>query len=200
MVDGVMLLVDASEGPLPQTRYVLSKALESPPSADSGYQQDSTAPTRGAAGGGQRSLRSVHRPRRPKKTRLIPNALIRTPSWALLRPTSKVAEKNYSPCSSDCEDHSPPKGDPAGPLQILVANLDYSDYLGRLAIARVFNGSMFTARMSALLARRIVSEDEITKLFSFAGLKRTDITETPWGTLSPSPASRVYHWRDHHRR
>src|SRR4029077_6141329 len=77
-----------------------------------------------------------------------------------------------------------PKGDPAGPLQILVANLDYSDYLGRLAIARVFNGTMYTgeevgiARLDGTLHKT-----KITKLFSFSGLKRIDITETTLGDI-----------------
>jgi GTP-binding protein len=77
-----------------------------------------------------------------------------------------------------------PTGDPSGPLQILVANLDYSDYLGRLAIARVFNGSMHTGEDVAI-ARLDGSlhKTKITKLFSFSGLKRTDITETTLGDI-----------------
>ena len=55
MVDGVMLLVDASEGPLPQTRYVLSKALEAKLPADRGHQQDRPA-RRARAGGAERGL------------------------------------------------------------------------------------------------------------------------------------------------
>src|SRR4029077_18270337 len=73
----------------------------------------------------------------------------------------------------------PPSGDPKGPLQILVANLDYSDYLGRLAIARVFNGTMFTGEDVAIAKLDgTLHKTKITKLFSFSGLKRTDITET----------------------
>ncbi len=60
MVDGVMLLVDAAEGPLPQTRYVLSKALEAKLHADRGDQQDRSA-RRAAAGSAERDLRSFHR-------------------------------------------------------------------------------------------------------------------------------------------
>ena len=76
------------------------------------------------------------------------------------------------------------KGDPAGPLQILVANLDYSDYLGRLAIARVFNGKMFTGEEVAIAKLDgTFHKTKITKLFSFSGLKRTDITETELGDI-----------------
>src|SRR5690242_1568814 len=71
-----------------------------------------------------------------------------------------------------------------GPLQILVANLDYSDYLGRLAIARVFNGKMFTGEEVAIAKLDgTLHKTKITKLFSFSGLKRTDITETELGDI-----------------
>ena len=77
-----------------------------------------------------------------------------------------------------------PKGDPAGPLQILVANLDYSDYLGRLAIARVFNGTMYTGEDVAIAKLDgTLHKTKITKLFSFSGLKRVDITETTLGDI-----------------
>ncbi len=77
-----------------------------------------------------------------------------------------------------------PTGDATGPLQILVANLDYSDYLGRLAIARVFNGTMHTGE-DVVIAKLDGSfhKTKITKLFSFSGLKRTDITETTLGDI-----------------
>src|SRR6202790_3950082 len=77
-----------------------------------------------------------------------------------------------------------PSGDAAGPLQILVANLDYSDYLGRLAIARVFNGTMRTGEDVAIAKLDgTLHKTKITKLFSFSGLKRTDITETTLGDI-----------------
>ena len=77
-----------------------------------------------------------------------------------------------------------PKGDAAGPLQILVANLDYSDYLGRLAIARVFNGTMRTGEEVGIAKLGgSIEKTKITKLFSFSGLKRTDITQTELGDI-----------------
>jgi GTP-binding protein len=76
------------------------------------------------------------------------------------------------------------EGAPAGPLQILVANLDYSDYLGRLAIARVFNGTMRTGEEVGIAKLDgSIQKTKITKLFSFSGLKRTDITETTLGDI-----------------
>ena len=74
MVDGVMLLVDASEGPLPQTRFVLRKALERGTAADRGAQQD-RPPRCASAGGAERGLRPLHRPRRHRGPDRVPDSL-----------------------------------------------------------------------------------------------------------------------------
>ena len=183
MVDGVMLLVDASEGPLPQTRYVLSKALEAklPPIV---------------------VINKIDRPdARPQEVLneiydlfidldaqedqldfpvLYTNAKAGTASTDI-----KGGGENLQPLFEAIVKKIPlPQGDPKGPLQILVANLDYSDYLGRLAIARVFNGTMFTGE-DVVIAKLdgTMHKTKITKLFSFSGLKRTDITETVLGDI-----------------
>jgi GTP-binding protein len=71
-----------------------------------------------------------------------------------------------------------------GAVQILVTNLDYSDYLGRLAIGRVFNGTMRTGQeYSVAKLDGTFTKHKITKLFSFSGLKRTDIEETQVGDI-----------------
>ncbi len=84
----------------------------------------------------------------------------------------------------------------------MVANLDYSDYLGRLAIARVFNGKMFTGEDVAIAKRDgSLQKTKITKLFSFSGLKRTDITETIARRHHCGRRRRRHHHRrDDHRR
>ena len=72
---------------------------------------------------------------------------------------------------------------------MLVANLDYSDYLGRLAIARVFNGTLRTGEEVGIAKLNgALEKAKITKLFTFDGLKRIDITEPNWAISSPSPA------------
>jgi GTP-binding protein len=77
-----------------------------------------------------------------------------------------------------------PRGEADAPLQILVANLDYSDYLGRLAIARVFNGTLHNGEEVAIAKRDgSLQKVKITKLFSFSGLKRTDIEKTELGDI-----------------
>src|SRR6202166_4527070 len=183
IVDGVMLLVDASEGPLPQTRYVLMKALEAklPPIV---------------------VINKIDRPdaRIPEVLDEIYDLFIDLDAaedqldFPVLYSNAKLGiaktslddpSDNLRPLFDAILKTIPlPQGDPKGPLQILVANLDYSDYLGRLAIARVFNGTMFTGE-DVVIAKLDGSmhKTKITKLFSFAGLKRTDITETVLGDI-----------------
>jgi GTP-binding protein len=140
-VDGVMLLVDASEGPLPQTRYVLSKALEAglPPVVviNKIDRPDARA---------QEVLNELYdlfidldaREDQLDFPVLYTNAKAGTASTSI-----DVPGENLRPLfDAILANTPPPAGDAASPLQILVANLDYSDYLGRLAIARVFNGTL----------------------------------------------------------
>ena len=183
MVDGVMLLVDASEGPLPQTRYVLSKALEAHLPPILVINKIDRADARP-----QEVLNEVYdlfidldaKEDQIDFPVLYTNAKAGTASTDIkgggedLRPLFDAMVKTIPE----------PKGDPTGPLQILVANLDYSDYLGRLAIARVFNGRMFTGEDVAIAKLDgSIQKTKITKLFSFSGLKRTDITETQLGDI-----------------
>jgi len=176
IVDGVMLLVDASEGPLPQTRYVLSKALEArlpqivvinkidrpdariPEVLDEIYDLfidlDATEDqlnfpivyTNGKEGIAKLSLDDDSTNLRP----LFDTILAKTP---------------------------PPPGDPDAVLQLLVANLDYSEYLGRLAIGRVFNGTLKLGdEVSIAKLDGSFHKTKITKLYSFSVLKRVDET------------------------
>jgi GTP-binding protein len=183
MVDGVMLLVDASEGPLPQTRYVLSKALEAhlaPILVINKIDRSDARP--------QEVLNEVYdlfidldaKEEQLDFPVLYTNAKAGTASRDI-----KGGGVNLQPLFETIVDTIPaPKGDATGPLQILVANLDYSDYLGRLAIARVFNGTMHTGEDVAIAKLDgTLHKTKITKLFSFSGLKRTDITETTLGDI-----------------
>jgi GTP-binding protein len=176
IVDGVMLLVDASEGPLPQTRYVLSKALEAklPPIV---------------------VINKIDRPdaRVPEVLNEIYDLFIDLDAhedqldFPVLYTIAKtgVAKKNMEDTATDLRplfdailEHIPaPVGDPDAPLQMLIANLDYSDYLGRLGIGRVFNGT-FKFADTVSIAKRDGSfhNTKITKLYSFEGLKRVDET------------------------
>jgi GTP-binding protein len=183
MVDGVMLLVDASEGPLPQTRYVLSKALEAKLPPILVINKIDRADARP-----QEVLNEVYDlfiDLDAKEDQLDFPVLYTNAKAGTASTDAKTAGENLRPLFDAILKTIPdPQGDPAGPLQILVANLDYSDYLGRLAIARVFNGSMFTGEDVAIAKLDgSLHKTKITKLFSFSGLKRTDITETTLGDI-----------------
>ncbi len=176
MVDGVLLLVDASEGPLPQTRYVLMKALEA------------KLPTIAV-------INKIDRP--DARVQEVVNELydlfidldateeqlefpiIYTNARAGIAKTSLADSSNdLRPLFEAIIRHIPqPPGDPSGTLQILVANLDYSDYLGRLAIARVFNGTLNIGdEVGIAKLDGTLQKTKITKLYSFEGLKRVDET------------------------
>ncbi|GAC1430908.1 MAG: translational GTPase TypA [Terriglobales bacterium] len=183
MVDGVMLLVDASEGPLPQTRYVLGKALEAklPPIVVINKIDRSDARP-------QEVLNEIYdlfidldaAEDQLDFPVLYTNAKAGTASTDI-----KGGGVDLEPLFQAILNTIPqPEGDATGPLQILVANLDYSDYLGRLAIARVFNGTMKTGEDVAIAKLDgSLHKTKITKLFSFSGLKRTDITATTLGDI-----------------
>jgi GTP-binding protein len=183
MVDGVMLLVDASEGPLPQTRYVLSKALEAnlPPIVVINKIDRADARP-------QEVLNEIYdlfidldaHEDQLEFPVLYTNAKLGTASS-----DPKVAGEDLRSLFDAIVNTIPlPKGNPGGALQILVANLDYSDYLGRIAIARVFNGTLRTGEEVGIAKLDgSIQKTKITKLFSFSGLKRTDITETELGDI-----------------
>jgi GTP-binding protein len=183
MVDGVMLLVDASEGPLPQTRFVLRKALERglPPIV---------------------VLNKIDRAdARPKEVLnevydlfidldatedqiefpvLFANARDGVATTDLAKPGESLRPL----FDAIVESVPPPKGDPTAPLQILVANLDSSDYLGRIAIGRVFNGTVkLNGPVSVLKLGGTIEQTKITKLFAFDGLKRVEIEQAAAGDI-----------------
>jgi GTP-binding protein len=183
IVDGVMLLVDASEGPLPQTRYVLSKALEAklPPIV---------------------VINKIDRPdaRVPEVLDEIYDLFIDLDAtedqldFPILYTIAKagIAKKSLDDDSADLrplfesilKNIPAPVGDPEGVFQMLIANLDYSDYLGRLGIGRVFNGTLHRGDDVAIAKRDgSIEKTRITKLYSFEGLKRVDETIAQHGDL-----------------
>src|SRR5499425_2533644 len=179
MVDGVVLLVDASEGPLPQTRYVLMKALEAKLPAIIVINKIDRPDARI-----QEVLNEVYdlfidldaTEEQLDFPIIYTNARAGTAQLALDGADGKPGD--LRPLFQAILSHIPdPPGDPAGTLQILVANLDYSDYLGRLAIARVFNGTLQTGdEVGIVKLDSAVQKTKITKLYSFEGLKRVDET------------------------
>src|SRR5262249_35895365 len=139
MVDGVMLLVDASEGPLPQTRYVLGKALEAKLPPILVINKIDRADARA-----QEVLNEVFDlfiDLDAQEDQLDFPVLYTNAKLGTASETATKTGHDLRPLFDAILNSIPPaNGDPAAVLQIQVANLDYSDYLGRLAIARVFNG------------------------------------------------------------
>ena len=176
IVDGVMLLVDASEGPLPQTRYVLMKALEAklPPIVviNKIDRADARVPE---------VLNEIY------DLFIDLDATEEQLDFPVLYTIAKtgVARRSLEDPSNDLRalfdaivQHIPcPGGDAESVLQMLVANLDYSDYLGRLAIGRAFSGTLRHGDEVAIAKRDgSFQKTRITKLYSFEGLKRVDET------------------------
>jgi len=183
MVDGVMLLVDASEGPLPQTRYVLSKALEAKLPVILTINKIDRPDARP-----QEVLNEVYdlfidldaNEEQLEFPVLYTNGKLGTATTDLNTPGADL-----QPLFEQIVQTIPlAGGDATAPLQILVTNLDYSDYLGRLGIARVFNGTLCTGEEVAIAKLDgSLQKTRITKLFSFSGLKRTDIEATELGDI-----------------
>jgi GTP-binding protein len=183
MVDGVMLLVDASEGPLPQTRFVLRKALERrlPPIVVVNKIDRADA--------------------RPKEVLneiydlfIDLDATEEQLDFPVLYTNAKLGTASCDPALRGADlrplfdaivQHvPPPRGNPDAPLQLLVANLDSSDYLGRIAIGRIFNGRVKIGDLVGVCKLAgLVQPTKVTKLYAFDGLKRVDIPEAAAGDI-----------------
>jgi GTP-binding protein len=183
MVDGVMLLVDASEGPLPQTRYVLSKALEAKLQPILVINKIDRPDARV-----QEVLNEVYDlfidldagEDQLDFPVLYTNAKAGTASLSMDEPGTNLQSLFETIISTI----PVATGDADGNLQILVTNLDYSDYLGRLAVCRVFNGTLKTGDEVYISKRdHSLQKTKITKLFSYMGLKRVDIEATTTGDI-----------------
>jgi GTP-binding protein len=183
MVDGVVLLVDASEGPLPQTRYVLQKALAAklPPVI---------------------VLNKIDRvDARPKEVLdeiydlfIDLDATEDQLDFPVVYTNARegVAHRTPGDDSKDLlplfetivKSIAPPPGDPEGILQIQVMNLDYSDFLGRIAIGRVFNGTLKRGEEVGISKLDgTLTPARITKLYTFRGLERDEAQAVSAGDL-----------------
>ena len=183
MVDGVLLIVDAAEGPMPQTRFVLSKALEL----------------------GLRIIVVINKIDKPAAepdlaldkvfdlfTELTDNEeLIDFPiiyASSLQGFAKKELEDesdNIAPLM-DCiiENIKHPEGDADANLQFHVTTLDYNDYVGRIAIGRIKNGHLKSQEtLSLIKADGSVQRCKITKLFGFHDLGRVEIEEASAGDI-----------------
>jgi GTP-binding protein len=183
MVDGCLLIVDANEGPMPQTRFVLKKALEK----------------------GLRPIVFVNKIDRPQAD---PHGAVDKVLDLFLElgadddqcdfpylfgsGLTGFAKEDLEAESTDMEPlfnallHHvpPPAGDPTKPLQLQVTTLDYSDYLGRIVIGKIHNGVIKMGQQAALIQENgNIVKAKISKLMGFEGLRRIELAEASAGNL-----------------
>ena len=187
MVDGVLLLVDAAEGPLPQTRYVLSKALaRGLPSVVVVNKVDRSDARAGEVIDEIYELYFDLGASEDDIDFPVLSAIARH-GKAIDGVGVPGDEDDLAPLLDAIVSALPaPAGNPEVPLQAIVTNLDASDYLGRLAIGRVVNG---TLRVGGQVALCHADEEEppirrkLTGLMGFEGLGRVDVEERRAGDL-----------------
>jgi len=183
MVDGCILIVDANEGPMPQTRFVLKKALEK----------------------GLRPIVVVNKIDRPQAdpygsidkvldlflelgadedqcdfTYLFASGLT-----GFAKTELEHENVDMQPLFEAILQHVPPPvGDPNAPLQLQVTTLDYSEYLGRIIIGKIHNGVITAGQQAALIREDgSIFKTKVSKLMGFEGLKRIDIPEASAGNI-----------------
>jgi GTP-binding protein len=183
MVDGVMLLVDASEGPLPQTRFVLKKALEM------------HLPTIVVINKIDR-----HDARIPEVRNEIYDLFIDLDAdehqieFPILYTNAKAGisklnveddSRTLIPLFETILKSIPaPKHDPEMSLQILVTNIDYNDYVGRLAIGRIVSGTIRNhSAVSICKLDGQIEPSKVTKLFVYDGLRQMEVEEAGAGDI-----------------
>jgi GTP-binding protein len=183
MVDGVILLVDASEGPLPQTRFVLRKALERglPPIVVMNKIDRADARP-------QEVLNEIYDlfiDLDATEDQIEFPVLYTNAREGVASVDPAVRGDDLRPLFDAIVEHvPPPRGTPDGGLQMLVANLDSSDYLGRIAIGRIFNGRVrLNDAIAVMKLDGGVHQTKVTKMFSFDGLKRVEIDEASAGDI-----------------
>ena len=174
MVDGVLLLVDAAEGPLPQTRFVLSKALQLglPPIVV--INKIDRADARAAEVLDEIYDLFIDLDAADEQ---LDFPVFCTDARKGLCCTGIDGEfTNLHQLMEEILKTIPaPKGDPSAPLQLLVTNLDYSDYLGRLAVGRIVNGTL-TANSTVGISREDgLGKAKVGVVYSHEGLKRVDV-------------------------
>jgi GTP-binding protein len=183
LVDGVLLLVDASEGPLPQTRYVLRKALEAklPPIVVINKIDRSDARPQEVIN----EIYDLFIDLDATEQQLEFPILYAIARDGIAKTSLDDPSENLQPLFEAILKHIPPPGgDATDILQLLVVNLDYSDYHGRLAIGRIFSGALNRGDEVAIVkVDGTTQQTRITKLYGFEGLNRTDIEHAGTGEI-----------------
>lgn len=183
MVDGVMLLVDAAEGCLPQTRFVLRKALEARLPAIAVVNKIDRSDARPAE-----VVDEIY------ELFLDLDATDEQIEFPILYAVSRegTAKRKLEDESRDLQplfeqivaSIPPPKELRSDSLQLLVANLDYNDYVGRLAIGRIFSGEIKVGDQIAVIKPdRSLQKTKVSQLYVFEGLKREAVDSAGFGEI-----------------
>ena len=183
MVDGVLLLVDASEGPLPQTRYVLSKALEQklrPIVVINKIDRQDARP--------QEVVNEVYDlfiDLDADDEQIDFPILYAISRDGIAKPELTVESETLQPLFEEIVRTMPaPQGNETAPLQILVANLDYNEYVGRLAIGRIMNGTIRVGEEVAVIGfDGQLQKTKISQLYVYEGLKRVSVEQASAGEI-----------------
>ena len=190
MVDGVLILVDAAEGPMPQTRFVTRKALAlglRPIVAINKIDRSDAEPLRvhDEVLGLFIDLDATHE--QLDAPFLYTSSRAGTATHELEQPGTDLA-----PLFETILSYVPaPTGDPEAPFQMLVSTLDFSTFLGRIAIGRIERGRLRVGDQVALLplgepgmvSDEAVEKNRVTKLYTFDGLNRVEVEEAEAGDI-----------------
>jgi GTP-binding protein len=183
MVDGVLLLVDAFEGPMPQTRFVLKKALAlslpaivvvnkiDRPDARVGQVIDEVLELFIDLGADDSQIEFP--------------VVYASARDGFAKINLEDSSKDLKPLFDTITNHIPaPVGDSEAPVQVLITTLDYDDYVGRIAIGRVFRGTITAGDEYALCKKDgSVSKVKVSNLFEFSGLKRESTSSANIGDI-----------------
>ncbi|WP_094605095.1 GTP-binding protein TypA/BipA [Sporomusa silvacetica DSM 10669] len=182
MVDGVLLLVDAFEGPMPQTKYVLRKALE---------QKIKPIVVINKIDRPDQRVEDVLDEVLELFIELDANdeqldfpVVYATARAGIAKMAMDDDSDNLQPLFECIEKTIPaPRGDIDGPLQVMITTLDYDDYVGRIAIGRVVRGRIKNGQNVVLVNGEMETKGKIGKLYIYEGLKRTEVQEAALGDI-----------------
>jgi GTP-binding protein len=183
MVNGVLLIVDAYEGPMPQTRFVLKKSLDlglKPIVVVNKIDRPGANP--------EKALNEVFDlfVNLGASDEQLDFATIYTSAkqgFCRVEPTGK--DQDMKPLLDMIIDKvEPHKGDPKGAFQMLVSNIDYNDYVGRIAVGKIQRGCFDSSKQYTLIKRSGDKEDfKVSKLFTFEGLQRKEAQDAVTGDI-----------------
>jgi GTP-binding protein len=183
MVNGVLLLVDAAEGPLPQTRFVLKKSLElglRPVVVINKVDRSDARPHQVLDEVFQLMLNLGATDEQLDFPHLYASAKLGYAQREL-----DHEAKDVFPLLDTILDQVPrPPGDDAAPLQVQIANLEYNDYVGRMAIGRIFRGTIrMGSPIAVLKLDGRMETHKVTRLETFEGLKRVGVETAAAGEI-----------------